>query len=353
MKQGMRHHPKKKDNIYRILIVEPNWLGDVMFTTPAIRAVRKAFPDAYISCWSVPRVADILRCNPHVDEVIVYDERKWYQAVGSAMRFVADLTNRCFDLGILFHRSFTRALILRLAGVAEIVGQASPKRKWLGISHLVELDYNGMHRVEFYLRIIQSVGIEADGYDYDFQLQEEDIKYVRSMLDFWKVRDNFIVLVPGANWERKRWPEENFVQLCDRIIGELGMDVVLVGSARDLFLCESIAEKARYGERVFVSAGKTTIPQLASLLSLARAVVSNDTGPLHIGSAVNKNVLGIFGPTSPEITGLYGDLAKNNLSGQVKCMIPCYLKECIDDLSCIKSVTVDMVFDRLVRVCER
>ena len=348
----MKQHPRKKDDIYRILIVEPNWLGDVMFTTPAIRAVRKAFPEAYISCWSVPRVADVLRRNPNVDEVIVYDERRWYQSIGSAIKFVAEISNRCFDLGILFHRSFTRALVLRLAGVAETVGQASPKRRWLGISHLIDLDYNGMHRVEFYLKIIGAIGISPDGYYYDFRLREEDIKYVRSMLEFWGVRDNFVALVPGANWDRKRWPEENFASLAEKIVGELGMDVVLVGSGRDLFLCESIAERSQYRERVFVAAGKTTISQLAGLLSIARVVVANDTGPLHIAAAVNNNVIGIFGPTSPKITGLYGDLAGNNLFVPVGCSVPCYLSECINDFMCMKVITVDMVFERLVKFYE-
>ncbi len=346
----LRENPRKKDDIYRILIVEPNWLGDVVFTTPAIRAIRRAFPQAYISCWVVPRVADVLKYNPNIDELIIYDERKWYQAPGPALKFVLRLYNRFFDLGILFHRSFTRALMLRLAQVAVVVGQHTPKRRMLGLDMLVDVDYDSMHRIEFYLKIISEIGIEPAGYHYDFVVREEDRKYIYEMLNFWGVQKNYAVLIPGGNWAFKRWPEENYSLLADRIVKELGYDVLLVGSGRDLFLCESIADRCEYKDRIFVCAGKTTIGQLGALLSSARVVVANDTGPLHIASAVNRKVIGLYGPTSPYITGLYGDLARNNIFLNQKCKVPCYLEECVDDLRCMKEIGVDLVMEKVVEV---
>ncbi len=338
----LKRNPRKKDKIYRILIVGPNWLGDIMFTTPAIRAVRKAFPEAYISCWVVPRVADVLRANPNVDELLLFDERKWFQVLGKTMNFVMELYNRCFDLGILFHRSFTRSAILKMAKIPTIVGQYTRKRARLGMQ-TVDLDYDSMHRVDYYLSIVASLGIRPDGYHYDFRVEEESRNYVRHLLEYWGIRKDFALLLPGANWERKRWPAERFSELADRIVGELGWDVVLSGGAGDVFLCEQIVEMSRFKERIFVSAGKTTINQFGALAELAKVVVGNDTGPVHIASAVNRRVYAIFGPTSPSVTGLYGDLRDNNIFVPSGCKVPCRLEECIADLKCIKSVDVDLV----------
>ena len=344
----MRTNPRKKDNIYRILIVEPNWLGDVIFTTPAIRAVRKHFSGAYISCWCVPRVAEILRENPNIDNLLLYDERRWYLSPWDCLKFIVTLHNRCFDLAILFHRSTIRSLFVKLADVAYIVGEQTVKRRSFRLlDKSVEVEKNKMHRVDYYLSIVSAIGVEPDGYHYDINYGPEEIFHVTELLNKHGIREKFAVLNPGANWERKRWPVENFAELAERIVSQLDWDVILSGAVKDIWLCEQVLERCARKDRIFNLAGKTTLGQLAYLLSQASIVVSNDSGPLHIAAAVNKRVIGIFGATSPSVTGLYGDLKGNNLFSSVKCQRPCYKDSCDNELLCMRSISVDMVMNKI------
>ncbi len=351
----MRTNPRKKDDIYRILIVEPNWLGDVIFTTPAIRAVRKRFPGAYISCWCVPRVAEVLKNNPNIDSLLFYDERRWYLSPWDCLKFIFTLRNRCFDLAILFHKSTIRSLFVKLAGVAYIVGERTLKRNSFNLlDRAVSVDKDSIHRVEYYFSIISAIGVEMDGYNYDITFGPEDKFQVGELLNRYGVREKFAVLNPGGNWGRKRWPTEKFAELAQRLIDEFDWDVVLTGAVKDIWLCEQVREAVKKGrKRVFNLAGKTTLSQLAYLMNTASVVVSNDSGPLHIASAVNKKVIGIFGPTSPMITGLYGDLKNNNIFSSVDCHRPCYNQECEKELECMNKITVDIVMDKIREVINR
>ncbi len=348
---GLKYNPKKQDDVYRILISVPNWLGDVIFTTPAIRAIRKRFPNAYISCWMVPRTREVLANNPNVDEIIMFDERGWYRDIPGFLRFFFSIYNRFFDLGILFHRSFTRALIMRMANIPIVVGERTGKRSTFRVlTNPVDVDKDNMHRVDYYLKIIKELGIEADGYQYDFYFTKDDERYVDSLLDYLKVFKNFAVLNIGGNWDYKRWPLENFARLADRIVSELGWDVLLSGSLKDIWSCQQLVDMASYKDRIFIVAGKTSLSQLAVLFKRARVVVSNDSGPLHIAAAVTSNVIGIFGPTSPWITGLTGELSTNNIWLAEGCGVPCYVSECNRDLYCMRAVSPQTVFDKIISV---
>lgn len=103
----------------RILIVEVNWVGDVIFSTPFIRAVREAYPDAYIACLIHPRCKEMLESNPRIDELIVYDEEYGHKGLLGKLKLVLELRKKHFDVAFLLHRSFTKALITFLAGAKE------------------------------------------------------------------------------------------------------------------------------------------------------------------------------------------------------------------------------------------
>ncbi len=342
------------DGIYRIIVVEPNWIGDVIFTTPAIRLLKKRFPDSYLSCWCVHRVAEVLKKNPYVDEVLLYDERKWYFSLQDAIGFISQLSNRRYDIGILLHPSLTKLWMLKLGRTRCVVAanDKNKNKKMLGADVVVDIDRDSIHRVDYTLALLKAVGVDCNGekVSYVFVPSEQDRNYVLSLCDYLRIGRNFTVLVPGANWEIKRWPQENFSKLIRAIVEDFGWDVVLAGGTKDIWLCEKIAEDANILDRTFVLAGKLSLGQFGALCEEAKVVVGNDTGPIHVAAAVTNKVIAIFGPTSPKITGLYGDLFDNNLFVGVGCEVPCYVQECDFGLKCMKAVTVDMVVKKIHQV---
>ncbi|MCX5714860.1 MAG: glycosyltransferase family 9 protein, partial [Candidatus Omnitrophica bacterium] len=115
----------------RILVFNVNWLGDVLFSTAVIRNIRYNFPDAYIACVIPSRCYAVLKGNPHLDEVIIYDEHDRHKGLAEKIRFITFLKAKKFDMVFLLHRSLTRALIARLAGIKERIGYYTKKRGFL------------------------------------------------------------------------------------------------------------------------------------------------------------------------------------------------------------------------------
>ena len=130
----------------RILIIEVNWLGDILFTTPAIRAVRESNPGSYIACLAVERCAELLGQNPNIDEVIVLDEKGRHRSVAGKLRLINELRAKQFDTAISLHRSMSRMLIAALAGIPRRIGYSTLKRGWL-LTDAVKMPREEPHRV--------------------------------------------------------------------------------------------------------------------------------------------------------------------------------------------------------------
>ena len=154
--------------------------------------------------------------------------------------------------------------------------------------------------------------------------------------------ERIVVLNTGGNWDLKQWPKERFAELTARLTRELGFTVVLCGAPSDKARVQSIAQDCGVGPVVL--AGETDIKELAALFKRAHMVVSADSGPLHLANAVGANVVALFGPTRPEITGPQGQGRIKVLMRDVGCnAAPCYYLECPDN-RCMKALTVDDVF---------
>ena len=335
---------KKMNNFKRILIVEVNWLGDVLFSTVAIKAIKEKHPDCFLACMVVKRCAQVLENNPSVDEVIVFDEKSSHKSSFSKIKFMFSLRERKFDAVFLFHRSFTRALICYLAGIKRRIGYYRKKTAFL-LTDKIEMPDNGLHRAEYYISLIDKVGIEAKDKNYEFfttsQAEQEVVKLLAK--DHITKEDNYIVINPGGNWDPKRWPAENYARLADKMMQELKYKIVISGAKKDIVLSQEISSEIK--NEVVVLAGKTDLNELGALLKRASVVISADSGPMHLASALGTPVVAIFGPTSPQVTGPYNKKAQHIiLRKDVGCLVPCYEVDCPDN-KCMKAVTVDEVFN--------
>ncbi|HDZ77015.1 MAG TPA: lipopolysaccharide heptosyltransferase II [Candidatus Omnitrophica bacterium] len=341
-----RHKGKLK-----ILIFNVNWLGDVLFSTPAIKLIRKIYPHAFIACIVPPRCKEILEENPNLDEIIVFDERGIHRSIWEKLKFIKLLYRKKFNKAFLFHRSFTRALVLYLARIPERIGYYTKKRFYLLTSAIKSPDTSKMHRADYYLYIVAEHEKYTGEINFkpDFFISQNDKEIVAALLKEEGVGDNdfTVVLNPGGNWTQKRWPKENFSVLSAVLIRDYGAKIILTGAAKDKDLADEIANLS--GMPLINLCGKTNLKQLAALMQKVDVVVSNDSGPLHIGSSVGAKIIGIFGPTSILLTGPYKIDNSKTISRDVGCAIPCYKQGC-SDIRCMKAVTIDDVLDVIKKI---
>ncbi|MCM8798402.1 MAG: lipopolysaccharide heptosyltransferase II [Candidatus Omnitrophica bacterium] len=324
----------------KILVVNVNWLGDVLFSTPFIRALRNKYPDAYISCMIVPRCKEVLEGNPYLDELIIYDDEGKHSSLFGKLQFISLLRAKKFDEVYLLHRSLTRTMLTALAKIPKRLGYVTKKRR-LFLTHKIEPPETEMHRVEYFLHLAKEFGLPIDNLGYDFFIPPDEEKYIEKFLQESGIgEDAFIVLNPGANWLLKRWPTKYFGILGDLLTREMGVKVVISGAEKDLGLAQEIVG---YMEtKPIIAAGKTTLKQLGALFKRASLVVTNDTGPLHIALAVKAKVVALFGPTSSKITGPYGPGEYRVIQKDIGCIVPCYHLKCKDN-RCMKEITPEEV----------
>ncbi len=318
-----------------ILVVNVNWLGDAVFSIPVFKALKKTYPQARITCLCVPRVKEVLDYCPYVDKIIIYDERGKHRFLWRKYKLIRYLRKEKFDMAFLLRRSRTRALMLYLAGIP---------------FYQIPLNIGDIHRCDYYLKVLEGYGIKVQDRLCELRLKEADMQDIDIKLSKAGLRstEKYVVLNTGGNWDLKRWSEGSFVLLAKRLSQEFGLRIVLPGLDKDKGACERIAQAA--DAKVVVLAGEVTIGQSLALYNRAVAVISGDSGPLHLAHSVGADVVGIFGPTRPEITGPRGYGRVQVIFKDVGCnKAPCYHLSCTNNV-CMQSVTVDDVLQAFKKI---
>ncbi len=333
--------PKNK----RIVIFNVNWLGDVLFSTSALKALRKAFPEAHIASIVHPRTIEILHDNPNIDEIIIFDEKDKHLL--SKFSFVSQLAKKNFDTAYLFHRSFTRSILMALAKIPHRIGYKAKKRTGLFLTQRIALPKEKMHRADYFLNILKQSGITCQLCDYEFFVDDRSRKKIAELLKKEKVSDSdfLVCLNPGGNWNLKRWQKERFAQVANRLALELKARIVITGSAKDLSLAKEIASQTK--EAPIITCGSTNLKELGAIIEKSKLFISADSGPMHIAVALGVPTIALFGPTSPEITGPRGKGKIKIIQKDIGCVIPCYQVNCKDN-RCMKAINVEDVI-RAVR----
>lgn len=334
----------------RILIFNVNWLGDVVFSTAVIRNIRRNYPDSYLACIVPSRCYPILKENPHLDEVIIFDEKDRHKGFIGKLKFVRFLRSRQFDTVFLLHRSFSRALLCRLADIPERIGYDTKKRGFLLTRKINPPDIHALHRIDYYLNVIEKAGLKVEDRYSEFFVSEEDLRFIDEFLKEQGVQKNdfLVALNPGGNWPPKRWAKSHWAELADRLISEFSARVIITGSAQDKKLVESIQHLML--QKPIIACGMLNLKQLGALCKRLDLFITADTGPLHIANAVGaKNIIAIFGPTSAQITGPFPLKNVVILQKDVGCKIPCYVVDCHDN-RCMKAVTPDDVIEKVRQI---
>ena len=327
----------------RILIFNVNWLGDVLFSTATIRNIRRNFPGSFIACIIPSRCYPILKGNPHLNEIIIFDEKERHKGILAKLRFIQFLKSKRFDIVFLLHRSFSRALICFLAAIPQRFGYYTKKRGYLLTKKITSPFIDTLHRIDYYLNIIEKAGLRLEDRFSEFFIGEQDLKFVEGFLNKNLIdKNDFLVGInPGGNWLPKRWPKEYWGRLSDSLINKFAAKVIITGSTYDVMLAKEIQSLMK--EKPIVTCGLFSLKQLGALCKRLDLFITADTGPLHIANTVGaKRIIALFGPTSTYITGPYPLKNVVILQKDVGCKIPCYVVDCRDN-RCMKAITPEEV----------
>jgi heptosyltransferase II len=326
-----------------ILIRATNWIGDAVMSLPAVRAIRERFPEAHIAVLAKPWVAALYEGEGSIDEVIPLEGAPGARDWIAKWRLARKLRARHFDLAVLFPNSFESAAEVWLAGVKRRVGYACDGRSLL-LTDAIALpakDNVPRHERFYYLELLLRAGLievipEVAGIRFDriaaARLRGEELFGKRG------VKLPVIGVSPGAAYgAAKRWLPERFAEAASRLAEETGGSVAVFGSAAERAMCDEVARAAQ--GRSF--AGETSLREFIDMTAACRLFLTNDSGAMHVASALDVPSVTIFGPTDEVATGPVG-LAARVVREPVECA-PCLLRECPIDHRCMTRVTAQRV----------
>jgi heptosyltransferase II len=288
----------------RILLRATNWVGDVVISLPALRALRAHHLGDRIAILARPWVASLYRLLPELDEVLVKEPRGRHAGAGGRALLAAELREQGFDRAILFPRSFGTAWTAFRAGIPERWGYRGELRS-LFLTHPVAFSPRpGEHEVFRHLDLIAATGVPRPATpDATWPVPDALRSEARGVLREAGVPDGPFAAAHVASFahEAKRWPEEHFAALLGEIARERGLPFVLLGSAAEAPMNARVASLAP-GTRVFDLAGMTSLPQVLGLVAEADLFVGNDSGLAHLANAAGTPTTVVFGPTDPDAT---------------------------------------------------
>jgi ADP-heptose:LPS heptosyltransferase len=343
----------------KILITRLRFIGDIVLTTPVIRAVRKKFPNSYIAYLADKNAITLLENNPYLDELIPFDF-SW--TLKEQLNFIRNLRTKKFDLVIDLFGNPRSAILSLLSGAKTRIGGEFGWRKYL-YTHPIPRSEERKNAIKFHLDYLKPIGIT-----FDEPLSYEDMKteiflshdekswakkYLKSKgIDLNK---KTVGIHPGATWPAKMWFKENFAELANRIALKLNTNVIITHSENETELAIEVFNLTSR-KNIFVL-DALNLRQLASVLSLLDLYISNDCGPMHISVAVGTKTIGIFGPGEEDIWFPYPNSEGHKaLRVDVECH-PCHLDFCNREgenyMKCMKLLTVDMVFNEAVKLLKR
>ena len=355
----------KEKDCRNILVRGVNWIGDAVMTMPAIRTLKLTHPDARITLLVKPWVSQLFEKDPNVDEIILYSDT--YHGLTGKFKLARELRDHDFCMAILLQNAFDAAFIAFLSGIPARLGYNRDARRLL-LTKAVPFDDHAknLHHIEYYLDLVRKLGFSAKYERPWIYLSLEERLEARDKLK--SLGRPVVGINPGATFgSSKRWQPGRFAEVACRVISEMQGSAIIFGGPSEEQIAGEIEQRTldllsltKRGSQEELNsslitshsllnlAGETDIRGLISLISECDLLLTNDSGPMHIGYAVRTPVVAIFGSTSPEHTGPVGtgDIA---IKKDLPCA-PCFERECgKHDLKCMEMISSEEVFDAVKR----
>ena len=326
-------------DIRKILVRSTNWIGDAVMTTPALGAIRAAFPSSEIVLAASPVISELMSPHPYCDRVIVYDKAGAHRGLRGLWGFCRLLAGERFDLAVLFQNAIEAAIMAKLASIKMRAGYNTDARGIL-LTHGIRVtkEARRLHHTQYYLNMLANLGIPAAGQKLRLQCTDEEKRWAQSMLGPGK----WVAINPGAAYgSAKRWYPERFGQVADALAFELGYGSVLVGGRGEAGIGSEIESRMRSKPVNLI--GVTSVRQLTSILASVDLVITNDSGPMHVAAAFDRPIVALFGPTDHSTT--FPLCSRFLLVRKETECAPCLKRQCPTDHRCMAGISVKDVLD--------
>lgn len=332
----------------RILIIRPSAIGDIVMASPLIGALRRAWPRAYVAWLAEPYARDLLGHNALLDEVILWPKGYWQQLAKSGRflklgreikQFGRELRRHRFDLAIDGQGLLRSRLLARLSGARERVGLDSREPGRSLMTRVVSRGSDLARISSEYLELAKALKLPIDDFRMRVTVGSEELSRTRQLLAAAGVSGPYVLLCPFTTRPQKHWLEERWAQLALELATDLNLAVAIAGGSGDTEPAKSIQAKAAAKLHDFT--GRTSLGQSAALVQLAHLVVGVDTGLTHLGIALDRPTIALFGATCP-----YTEPANTRavvLYHREPCS-PCRRRPtCQEAYSCMRAITVEEV----------
>lgn len=329
----------------KILIIKPSSLGDVVQTLPVLRLLRRHWPEAHIAWCLAEGLIPLLENDPDVNEVIPFQRKGWNSLGGLTQwrRTMGRLRAQKFDLVLDLQSLLRSGLIAWLARGAMTAG-LDLRREGASLFYdiAVPRPADRPHAVDWYLTVLKELGIPTEDCPEVIPPRPDIQKRLRRIR---KGSDRpLIALVPGARWNNKRWPTGHFAALT-KLVDPTGKkcDFAILGALEDHRLAGEIVAAA--DRPILDLTGQTSLKEMIEWLRMSSLAITNDTGPMHIASALGKPLVGLFGPTDHRQTGPWGARSES-LRIDLPCA-PCMKSRCrwSSEMQCLRDLSPIMVAD--------
>jgi heptosyltransferase-1 len=341
----------------RILLVKLSAIGDVVHTLPALVALRNRYPDAHLS-WLVDEAASDLLCShPMLNEVIICpmrrfgklcgNPRQWPKLIKEAGSFISRLRSKSYDVVIDFQGLLKSGVLIGFSrGVCKLGFAKGREGSSIFLTDKLPRYDPDEHAVLRYLRLASHLDADIKEPKFPLAIGKADIDRAGQLLKEAGAGDcHILCLNPGATWETKRWAPKRFAEVADNCFERWDMVPIIVGGPGDKCLASDIAGLAKHTVVDFT--GLTSLRTLAALYQRVGAVVSTDTGPMHLASAAGAPLVALFGPTAPWRTGPFGREQQVIRLG-LPCS-PCFKRHCPDP-KCMMDISSEQVIEEVGRI---
>lgn len=338
----------------KILVRAPNWIGDAVMATPALSALRQAFQGAEIVFLAKPAVAALFAQHPDIDRVMRYEDPGQHSGVAGLWRLASLLRAGRFDLAFLLQNALEAALLAFFAGIPRRIGYATDGRR-IFLTAALPKHSAPPHRSDAYLALMGLTGGSASMQDFMSKKNDPYLVVTSAECDaargFLKslgaAADRPLIGInPGAAYgTAKRWLPERFAAVADRLADQFQAQILIFGGKSEIPVAEKIQGMMK--TQAVILTGKTTLRQMMACIRQCRLFISNDSGPMHVASALRVPQVAVFGPTNSEASFSNGacDILVQN---KVDCA-PCRYRDCPIDHRCMAGLGVDVVFDAAAR----
>jgi predicted lipopolysaccharide heptosyltransferase III len=347
----------------RVLLVRLREIGDVVFTTPVVRALRQRYPDAHISYVVEPHAAPVVRGNPHIDDLIIAPRIRGLRGLAADIRLGRSLRAKRFDLAIDFHGGPRAALLTWLSSARERVGYEVVGRSWIYTRRVARpRALRARHSVENQSDLLTAIGIGAldrIAHPVEMAVERQAAAEVQERLSAAGVGvgERLVVIHISAGNPFRRWPVDHFIALAAAIARQPQMRVILTSGPSEQEAAARVVDAARavlgaaLADRI-VSCGEFSLDQLRALVDRAALYIGGDSGPLHIAATSRVPIVGLYGPTLPARSAPWRDPSIPLASVEpnpLPCR-PCDQRVCAPgDFRCLTSIGPEQVLAAAIK----